>query len=381
MKVKLLIIFYFVACALVEAQDVKKLVRYKIQLGISSGADNSQHAGYILSNLSLHLISGGAAAIQGFQISSFSNRAFFYTNGMQLSLFSNVTGNRPIRNYQLPEYDALRGLQLGLLLNKVEGAGQGVQLSSFNRVTQTFEGVQIGLINSIERGGLGMQIGGIFNYAPKRNSLFQFGLFNYSFEAGLKYEKGFYFLRDHFQIGLINKTYKNNGLQVGLINLSKNNEGIPIGLINTNTSHGRGILAGNELINTYLTFAAGSRYLLNRLTVGYNHSYNKQLSWSGGYGLELQFYKESPLPVPILAFSSDLLYLLRKGLKFSNGVWVNKNTISYAFKVSKKVSHILIGLSYNIGYFSNEDLQLNLPQATSRDDRTFWPGLDVGVKF
>lgn len=381
MKIFYSVLLCFFVCSC-YAQDVKKLIRHKVQLGISSGADNSQHSYYILSNLSLHLVSGGTAAIQGFQISGFSNRTLYYTNGMQLSTFSNVSGNRPFRDYRLPEYDVLRGLQISSLVNKVQGVGYGVQIASFNRVTHTFEGLQLGLINSIERGGLGMQIGGLFNFAPKRNSLFQLGLLNYSFTAGLKYEKGFFFLRDHLQIGLINKTYKNHGIQIGLINLSKENEGIPIGLINTNTSHGRGVLAGNELINTYLTVAVGSKYLLNRLSLGYNYVYNQQLSWSGGYGLELQFYRESPLPVPILTFSSDLHYLLRKNEAFKKGVWVNKNSVSYSVKPFKRISHILIGLSYNIGFFSNEILKLDLPYAFSKKrNRTYWPGLDIGFKF
>jgi hypothetical protein len=211
----------------------------------------------------------------------------------------------------------------------------------------------------IERGGLGVQLGALFNYAPKRNSLFQLGLLNYSFTAGLKYEKGFFFFRDHLQIGLVNKTYKNHGIQIGLINLSKDNEGIPIGLINTNTSHGRGIVGGNEL------------------SVGYNYAYNKEVSWSGGYGLELQFYKgEKP---PVLSFYSDMLYLVRRNHALKNGAWMNKSGVALTFDIYKKMAPIRLAITWNTGFFSNELIGLDLPMARGgKKDVTIWPGLELG---
>src|SRR5690554_5217157 len=113
MRIFFILSFCLISCLTLNAQD-KKLVRYKVQLGISSGADNSQHSHYILSNLSLHLLSSHTAAIQGFQISGISNRSFLYTNGMQLSAFSNVTGNLAFRPEKQVDFE-LRGVQIGAL--------------------------------------------------------------------------------------------------------------------------------------------------------------------------------------------------------------------------------------------------------------------------
>ncbi|MGJ3235589.1 hypothetical protein [Marivirga sp.] len=360
--------------------QVKKLVRHKVQLGISSGADNSQHSHYILSNLSLHLLSGYTGAIQGFQISGISNRSFLYTNGLQLSAFSNVTGNLAFRPEKHVDFE-FRGAQIGTLINKVEGDGKGLQLGVFNRVSKTFEGIQMGMFNAIQRGALGLQLGGIFNYAPKRNSMAQIGLFNYSFDAGLMYEKGFFFMRDHFQLGFMNITNKNHGWQIGLINLSKDNKGIPVGLINTSTSHGEGNLAANEIMNTYLTFSNGSKYLLNRLIVGYNYSWNKNINWTAGYGLELKYYKINNHNA--ISISHDILYMMQRNKKWNNGLPVSRISLNFSNDIfDKYVPPILIGISYNIGYFSNEEAQLDLPLIMkATENTTHWIGFDFGFKL
>jgi hypothetical protein len=360
--------------------QVKKLVRKKVQLGISSGADNSQHSHYILANLSLHLLSGYTGAIQGFQISGISNRSFLYTNGLQLSAFSNVTGNLAFRPEKQLDFE-FRGAQIGTLINKVEGDGKGLQLGAFNSVSKTFEGIQFGMFNAIQRGALGLQIGGIFNYAPKRNSMAQIGLFNYSFDAGLMYEKGFFFMRDHLQLGLMNITNKNHGWQIGLLNLCKNNQGIPVGLINTNTSHGEGNLAANEIMNTYLTVSNGSKYLLNRLIVGYNYSWNKNINWTAGYGLELKYYKNKHYNA--VSISHDLLYLMQRGEKWTQGLPTSRISLNFSYDVFKKyLPPLLAGVSYNIGYFSNEKAQLDLPLIMKTTaNRTHWIGFDFGFKL
>ncbi|MGM0582553.1 MAG: hypothetical protein ACQETL_17880 [Bacteroidota bacterium] len=360
--------------------QVKKLVRHKVQLGISSGADNSQHSHYILTNLSLHLLSGYSGAIQGFQISGISNRSFLYTNGLQLSAFSNVTGNLAFRPEKQLDFE-FQGVQIGTLLNKIEGDGKGLQIGTYNRVSKTFQGVQIGLMNAIQRGALGLQIGGLFNYAPKRNSMAQISLFNYSFDAGLMYEKGFFFMRDHFQLGLMNITNQNHGWQIGLINLSKDNKGIPVGLINTNTSHGEGNLAANEIMNTYLTISNGSKYLLNRLIVGYNYSWNKNINWTAGYGLELKYYKNKNYNS--VSLSHDLLYLMQRNENWTSGLPTSRISLNFSYDVFKKYfPPLLAGVSYNIGYFSNEEAQLDLPLIMkATENRTHWIGFDFGFKL
>ena len=361
------------------SQDANKLRRYKYQLGISSGADNSQYSDYIESNLSLHLISGSTAAIQGFQISGFSNRAFYYVNGMQLSSISNVSGKKTFKSEEMYKGMVLQGLQLASLLNKVEGAGVGVQMALFNRVTRSFEGFQLGLINSIERGGLGIQMGLLFNYAPKLNSLLQVGLFNYSFNAGFKAERKFFLSRDHFQIGLINKTKTNHGLQIGLINLSNKNEGVPIGLINTNSMYARTVFGGNELMNNFLTVAVGHPNLLNRVSIGYNYVYNKDVSWSAAYGLGLQFYTSPDSKVLFLSLYHDIEYHLKRGGKLKEGFWNNKTGLAITLDKLGKLNPLRLGITANLASKSMENFKLDLPLLTRfRSGHYFWPGIELG---
>jgi hypothetical protein len=378
---KAFFLFLLIFSNSLNGQDYPDLTRQRLQIGISSGADNSQHSAYIVSNLSLHLVSGFTAAIQGFQISTFSNRTLYYVNGLQLSLVSNVSGSKSYRNYKLQDYNVLQGAQIGLLLNKVEGSAVGAQISFFNKVTGYFNGVQTGVFNSANLGGTGLQLGGVLNYAPGRNTLFQVGLINFSNYAGNNSSNIGFLLRDHLQIGLINSTGKNHGYQIGLLNLSKNNQGIPIGLVNTHPSNIIAVLGSNELTNTYFTLGTGSKYIINRLSVGYNYSWNTAVDWTFGYGLEAQFYKQHTIPV--FSIYHDFIYLKRRdGQLFGDGLFMSKIGISYANDYIQNFFPILVGATFNIGYFSNEKEGLSLPLII-RDSKNFtiWPGIELGFRI
>jgi hypothetical protein len=359
-------------------QDSNKLKKYPLQFGISSGADNSQHSDYIQSNLALHLFSGFTGAVNGFQISGVSNRTHYFITGFQISAFSNVTGHLNFKN-EHPDEPVLEGAQISLLLNKSEGSAKGLQLALYNRVTRTFIGAQSGMFNIIQKGGIGIQLGGIFNIAFKNNSLFQLGLFNYSRTAGLRRADKDYFKRDHLQIGLVNKTYQNNGIQIGLINLSKKNEGIPIGLINTNTSHFSVAVAGNELINTYLRAGFGSKHILNRISIGYNYAWNTLYSGSGSYGLEFRVFP--PGEDPTLLVYHDLIYLLRKDFSASRGHFVSRSGLSIRKSIFNGKLPLLLGIAYNIGYFNKPD-NFSVPFLLVHDkNSTTWLGFDIGIRL
>ncbi|HET8860528.1 LA_2272 family surface repeat-containing protein [Marivirga sp.] len=309
------------------AQDKPRLRHNQFQVGISPGIDNTNQNILLSSNFSFHLISGLTASIHGLQISLLTNYTLYDVKGLQLSLVSNQIGIS--KKHSAYDIKAFQGVQLSSVINKVDGNSVGIQASSINITNGYFSGFQFGLINTLQRTASGIQIGGFLNLAYSKNSLFQLGFINYSKEAGNNYQNTSYLFRDHCQIGLFNLSEKNYGFQIGLFNLSKNNNGVPIGLLNTNTSNFIAILAANELTNTYLTIGTGSRYIVNRLSLGYNYAWNNEVDWSFGYGLEAQFYRT--YTIPVFSVYHDIIYYNNSstGL-FDSGYFVSKFGISYA---------------------------------------------------
>jgi len=376
---KLLSLIFLFSGSLSSAQEVPSLRHKQFQLGISPGIDNTNQSMRLSSNFSFHIVSGLTASIHGIQLSLLSNYTLYNLKGIQLSSISNQIGVS--KKLEGTDIKAFEGMQISSMINKVDGNSGGVQTSSINITNGYFSGFQLGLFNKIERAGSGIQIGGLLNLAYSKNSLFQFGLINYSKEAGNNYQNAGYFFRDHFQFGLLNVSEKNYGFQIGLLNLSKNNSGIPIGLVNTNTSNFIAILAANELTNTYLTIGTGSKYIINRLSLGYNYAWNNNVDWSFGYGLELQFYKR--YTIPVFSIYHDILYYNNSitGL-FESGYLVSKFGVSYAQDYINNFFPFLVGLTFNIGYFSNSDADFNLPYIIHSDrNLTIWPGIELGFRI
>jgi hypothetical protein len=365
--------------SLSSAQEVPSLRHKQFQLGISPGIDNTNQSMRLSSNFSFHLLSGLTASIHGSQISLLSNYTLYNLKGLQLSSISNQIGVS--KKYWGGDIKTFEGIQIASLINKVDGNSAGVQVSSFNITNGYFSGFQLGLFNKIERAATGLQFGAILNISNSKNSLFQLGLINYSNEAGNNYQNAGYFFRDHFQFGLLNVSEENYGFQIGLLNLSKNNSGIPIGLINTNTSNFIAILAANEITNTYLTIGTGSRYIINRLSLGYNYAWNNGVDWSFGYGIEAQFYKRYTIPV-FSVYHDILYYNNRITALFESGYLVSKFGISYAHDYIDNFFPFLVGLTFNIGYFSNADANFNLPYIIHSDENlTIWPGIELGFRI
>lgn len=177
-------------------------------MGLSLGGQSVYAQGYSCGNVSLFC---SPDTLRGVQIGVFSSVVRQQMRGVSLAGIINSVG------------DDMRGVQISGVSNVVKG-GNGMQLSLFNNVSSSpFRGVQLSGLSNVSMGmkrGLqiaaanvsssymrGMQLGG-YNYADTLNGS-QIGLFN----VCVRHPRG-------VQIGVINYSQDTIAHKIGLVNVN-----------------------------------------------------------------------------------------------------------------------------------------------------------------
>lgn len=379
------------------SQEEKKLRKTRLIIGISPNIDNTNaYAGSLSTDFALHLFSSYSAGVSIWQSSLFTNHAEIFATGLQLCLLTNAAGSQDFVKQKNDKRAALNGIQIALLANRVHGYGTGIQLSSFNKVSEYFEGAQMGIGNNVQaylsgiqlallynytKGSYtGMQWSGLFNYSGGQSMGVQFGLFNYVQSGGFG-RKGF-FNRDHMQVGLVNMAHKNTGYQIGLINIASESEAIPLGLLNLSAPSAYVNIESDELANTRLIIATGSRFFLNRISAGYNFLFDRNFNWTYSYGIEFfrsvlvkNYYRKH-------AWITDLIYIQLSDRTFREGKFAIKSGYSYTFDFHKRMPAVVLGLNANLGFFNNHEINGILSLEDSLvSGISFWPGWTAGINL
>ncbi len=191
---------------------------------------NGRESGRSINHLSLNLLGGYSAGVQGLELSGLLAINRFNVLGVQGSGLASLTGGK------------MHGLSASGLLNTVKLDVQGAQLSGlFNSAGIDLRGVQIsGLANNVVASFHGVQITGVYNRASGQGKGLQIaGVCNHIRGnmqgwqlSTLNIVEG---NTSGFQIGVFNFSRgKIKGLQFGLINYADDSDGYQIGLININ---------------------------------------------------------------------------------------------------------------------------------------------------
>lgn len=114
-------------------------------------------------------------------------------------------------NLLYTKHQTVRGVDLGLGINRVQENFTGIETALYNNVSENTTGFQSGLISVTEGDLNGVQVS-LANLSRDRTSGVQLGIAN-------KAE-----IMHGVQIGLLNTAFELNGLQIGLLNM-KNNVG------------------------------------------------------------------------------------------------------------------------------------------------------------
>lgn len=218
-----------------------------------------------MAGLDLGLVRSRSHHMMGVQVTGFFNECRDDAYGLQVALFGNRVGGdatgiqlSPLSLLFEPVQNDVRGRFIGLQLgdNEVKGDAVGLQVG-WNEVDGDGYGVQVGW-NEVEGKSYGLQLGFANNILPwfleeestgdlagwqvalvnrsNRAQGLQVGIFNESASlSGM--QLGLYNTADKaagFQLGLANRCLEMKGLQVGLVNVMKNGRFSCLPLANAN---------------------------------------------------------------------------------------------------------------------------------------------------
>jgi hypothetical protein len=228
--------------------------------GLSSGGTSSFRHTH---NLSLNIIAGGGAALEGFELGSVFNLRRDWVVGAQIAGVANVGGGD------------LRGLQFAGVGNFTGGNAQALRVAGVGNWTQgNFRGLEVGGVGNWTDGAVrgaqisgvanvagddvrGAQISGVANIAGGNVRGAQVSLVNVGGAVS------------GAQIGLFNIASTVDGLQLGLVNVADRSDGASIGLVNAiRHGHRAAEVWASDLVPVTVGVKFGSHHVYSMFAAG-----------------------------------------------------------------------------------------------------------------
>lgn len=238
-------------------------------MGLSLGGQSVYAQGYSSGNVSLFC---SPDTLRGVQIGAFSSVVRQQMRGVSLSGIINSVG------------DDMRGVQISGVSNVVKG-GNGMQLSLFNNVSSSpFRGVQLSGLSNVSMGmKRGLQIAAA-NVSSSYMRGLQLGGYNYADTL------------NGSQIGLFNVCVRHpRGVQIGVINYSQDTIAHKIGLVNVNPKTRIDYMFyGGSATKANLAVRFRNRSTYNILGIG-THNFGLDEKFSGALFYRIgQYFQLSP---------------------------------------------------------------------------------------
>ncbi len=382
---------------------------------------NGLRAGQTVNRVSLHMLVGYAAGlngaefsgvgniendfVRGAQFSGFFNLVRQQVNGVQATGFVNVSGGS-LRGAQLAGFvnvgaEKISGLQSAGFVNVGAAYLEGAQLSGFvNLLSDSIQGLQAtGFVNLATGGVQGAQLSGFVNYAHRVRGVQASGFVNVASGE----------VHGTQLSGFVNYAHYVRGLQLGVLNVADSVDGVPIGLVSIVRKNGyrRPELWYSEALQANVALKMGVSQFYNMLVFGADFG-DTDFRWGVGYGIG------SLLPISS-AFSMNLdLYAVQvheSDQDFFDNYDLNLlNTLrlSFNFHLAKRVA-VFVAPTFNVMVsqyrrpdsrvvgsgvvpswtvydrtFDQNGLRIDDAANDSRGNLTnvrMWPGFQVGVRF
>ena len=238
-------------------------------MGLSLGGQSVYAQGYSSGNVSLFC---SPDTLRGVQIGAFSSVVRQQMRGVSLAGIINSVG------------DDMRGVQISGVSNVVKG-GNGMQLSLFNNVSSSpFRGVQLSGLSNVSMGmKRGLQIAAA-NVSSSYMRGLQLGGYNYADTL------------NGSQIGLFNVCVRHpRGVQIGVINYSQDTIAHKIGLVNVNPKTRIDYMFyGGSATKANLAIRFRNRSTYNILGIG-THYFGLDEKFSGALFYRIgQYFQLSP---------------------------------------------------------------------------------------
>ena len=387
--------------------DSSDYIRRPFHIGlIYPLSSNGTQAGRMVNGVSLHLLVGYAAGLEGVEFSAFGNIENDFVQGAQFAGFFNLVKHR-VDGVQAAGFVNVNGgntegAQLAGFVNVgagevsgVQGAGfaniatghqQGAQLSGFaNLLSDSIRGVQgTGFINIATGGVHGAQLSGFANYASRVKGIQATGFVNVvsgDVQGG--------------QVaGFVNYAHHVKGAQIGLLNIADSIDGVPIGLVSIVRKNGyrRLELWYGEALQANIAFKMGVPKFYNMLVFGTQFA-DTDFRWGVGYGVGTFFPITSAFSMNLDLFA---MQIHEDNQRFFHNYSLNLlNTLRLSFNLNLSERIVLfVAPTFNVmvsEYRQPDSGIIGSPVAPSwtNYDQTFnnqtnltmWPGFHVGLRF
>ena len=230
---------------------------YQVSLtpGLSShGIYNSQ----VINHLSLNLIGGYTAGIQGTELGGVFNIDRNNVGFLQVAGVFNVVGGN------------MKGIQLAGIYNQDLNKASGIQAAGlYNRANYVISGMQLSLIGNVADTSHGLQLTGLINYSKIAGSQFS---------------------------GLLNIAKKVHGFQFGPVNIADSSD-YPIGFVNFIKNGQKSLaISYDDSRFMHLDFRSGGKVLYGLLGTGFNTTSGPyKYALDLGFGAHLINYKHFAL--------------------------------------------------------------------------------------
>jgi|GEM_PF-283123 len=276
------------------------IAKFPLQISLlPSIGSNGLMSGGMTNIVSINLLAGYAAGLNGVELGGLANIIREDVKGVQVAGLANTVGGN------------VSGVQAAGLYNHVKGSCSGVQASGlYNMVKDTMTGIQLGgLFNTIESDIHGFQVAGMFNRARSEMDGAQIAGFTNFAGGDVKWTQvagfanrakgsvgggqvaGFANIaKDSVsgaQIsGFYNRARYMKGMQIGIINISDTLDGYAIGLVNWSKNGYKSLgFSHNEVDQIRLEFRSGRQLFYTSLFAGLTLTPNQNaFSYGGGIG-------------------------------------------------------------------------------------------------
>jgi hypothetical protein len=349
---------------------------------------NGAEAINTVNKVSINVIGGCAAGLDGIEFGSIANIEKDYVHGLQFSGFVNIAG-KEVHGGQFAGFLNLagkdvKGPQFAGFANINGDSMTGAQGAGFCNVNNgSLKGFQAAGFCNVNKGAVtGMQGAGFCNVNSDSLKGAQFAGFA---NINSKNVKG-------LQVGgFINVANKVNGMQIGFINIADSVQGIPLGFLSiVRRGYRRVEFYGSESMYANIAFKTGVRKFYNIFYLG-GQMENNYYRWAFGYGLgtELKIARRIAVNLDLLSMQinenegfTDQLNLLNQ-LKVNLGFGLSERTYlffgpSLNVMVSQYVNFNDQSLGSKIGkgtlynYTDNSGTPTNIKA---------WIGLNGGIRF
>lgn len=366
---------------------------------------NGTEAGKYVNEISLHLLVGYAAGLDGVEASGFGNIENDFVKGAQFAGFFNLVKNdvEGIQGAGFMNINGgnMHGAQFSGFLNTAAGSLDGIQGAGFaNIATGKSTGAQFaGFMNIVTDDANALQGAGFLNITSGfSNGIQMAGFANIAKSAKGVQLAGFTNIvagdMEGFQgSGFINIAQNVKGAQLGVFNVADSIDGVPIGFLSIVRKNGYRTLEvwGSEALHANIGFKIGVEKFYNIFALGTQFT-DTDFRWGLGYGIGTQWPSSSSF-----RFNLDLLSftIYEEGNQpFKNQDLNLLNTLR--FGISKQFSKhfgLFIAPTFNVMV---SQLQRSETNTIGSDiapwtvyDKTFdgktnvkmWPGFQFGLRF